>query len=79
MGQLTCFPFDPDESRAGLWGPQRLQCLLGEPIDPAMRTSEKGAVTAVRIVDVLGLARLARGSRGEAADANFGRKAETRT
>ena len=74
MGQLTCLPFDPDESRAGLWGPQRLECLLGDPIDPAMRTSGEGAATTVQNVDVLGLARLARGSRGEAADANLDAK-----
>ena len=77
-GQLTCLPFDPDESRVDLWGPQRLECLLGEPIDPAMRTSGEGVATAVQIIDVLGPAWLARGLRGEAADANFGRKAETR-
>ena len=79
MGQLTCLPFDPDESRAGLRGPQHFECLLGEPIDPVMRTSREGGAIAAWIVDVLGLARLARGSRGEAADANFGRKAKTRT
>ena len=74
MGQLTCLPFDPDESRAGLWGPQCLECLLGNPINPAMRTYGEGALTAVRIGDVLGLARLARGSRGEVADANLDAK-----
>ena len=71
MGQLTCVPSDPDESRAGLRGPQHFECLLGEPIDPVMRTFGEGAAAAVRIVVVLGLARLARGSRGEAADANL--------
>ena len=71
MGQLTCLPLDHDESREGLWGPQRLECLLGGPIDPAVRTSGEGAATAVRTVDVPGLAQLARGSRGEAADANL--------
>ena len=64
MGQLTCLPPDPDESQAGLWGLLRLECLLVDPIDPAMRTSGEGAATGVWIVDVLGLAQLARGSRG---------------
>ena len=71
MGQLTCLPLDPDGSRAGLWGPRRLECLLDGPIDPAVRISGEGAATAVRIVDVFGLARLARGLRGEAANANL--------
>ena len=71
MGQLNCVPSDPDESRAGLWGPQCIECLLGGPIDPAARTSGEGAATAVRIVYVSGLARLVRGSRGEAADTNL--------
>ena len=79
MGRLTCLPFGPDKSRAGLRGPQSIECLLGEPIDHVMRTSGECAATAVRIVGVLDLVRLARGSRGKAADTNFGRKAETRT
>ena len=58
---VDLFTFDSDGSRASLRGPQCLECLLGEPIDPAMRTSGEGATTAVRIVDVLGPARLARG------------------
>ena len=71
MGQLTCLPFGPNESRAGLWGPQRHVCLLVESIDPTVRTSGEGAATAVRIIDVPGLAQLTRGSRGEAGDANL--------
>ena len=61
MGQLTYLSFDPNESRAGLRGPQHFECLWYEPIDPMMTTSGEGATTAVRIVDVLVLARLARG------------------
>ena len=71
VGQLTCLPPDLDESRVGLWGPRRLECLLDGPIDPAVRTSGESAAAAVQIVYVPGLARLARGSRGEAADANL--------
>ena len=74
MGQLSYLPFDPDESRAVMWGPQRLEYLLGDSIDIVMRTSGECAATAVWIVDVLGLAWLARGSRGEAADTNLDAK-----
>ena len=60
-GSADLFTFDPDWSRASLRGLQCLECLLGEPIDLAMRASREGAATVVRIVGVFGPARLARG------------------